>query len=285
MAALTNIDIRGIIESKNPQFFHKMPRFLGNAIVFFLERVIHVREMNDFLAQHGHKKHWDFVDAMFEYIDFGYTLTDEDRKHIPAKGRLLCVANHTLGPLDGLALLRVISEVRGDVKIVASDVLQDVDNLFDLILPYDLYSTKLQKRNIVKITRSLLHEHAIIFFPAGAIAKLTRRGIVDGPWQQGPVRLSQKYNAPILPIHVRARHSALYYLVALLNENLSTFLLPHESLKQRSQRIKVTIGAPLSYERLTEWAEDIPTQTQFLRQHLYQLEKHKKKIDKYDFCL
>ncbi len=277
MAALTNVDIRAIIESKSPRSFHKMPRFLANAIVSGLERVIHVRELNDFLAQHGHKKHWDFVDAMFEYIDFGYTLTNEDRQQIPAKGRLLCVANHTLGPLDGLALLRVISNVREDVKIVASDVLQDVENLSDLILPYNLYSTKLQKRNIVKITRALHQEQAVIFFPAGAIAKLTLRGIVDGHWQQGPVRLSQKYNAPILPIHVRARHSTLYYLVALLNKNFSTFLLPHESLKQRSKRIRVTIGTPLPYEHLTDWATDIPTQTQFLRQHVYQLGKHKRR--------
>lgn len=277
MAILTKIEIKPIIESKSPQFFQKMPRFLSNTILAGLERLIHVQELNAFLAQHGHKKHWDFIEAMFEYLDFGYILVEEDRQQIPAQGRLLCVANHTLGPLDGLALLHVISEVRKDVKIVVSDVLKDVDNLSDLILPYDLYSTRLQKQNIVNITRALLQEQAVIFFPAGEVAKLTRKGIRDAPWRHGPVRLAQKYNVPILPIHVQARHSTLYYLVALLHKDFSTFLLPHESLKKRSTRIRFTIGAPLPYERLAAWATDIPTQAQFLRKHVYHLGRRKTK--------
>ena len=271
MAALTHIEIRSLIETKSPQFFRKIPGFAGHAIVYALERLIHVRELNEFLAQHGHKISWDFVDAMFEYLDFGYILDEEARQHIPAQGRLLCVANHTLGPLDGLALLKVIGEVRKDVRIVASDVLQEVENVSDLILPYDLYSTKLQKRNIIGITRALQQEQAVIFFPAGEVAKLTRRGITDAPWRQGPVRLAQKYDVPILPIHVNARHSTLYYFVALLYPHLSTFLLPHESLKKRSKRIRITIGEPLLYEHLAAQSSDISSQTRFLRQHVYQL--------------
>ncbi len=271
MARLTHIDIRAIIQDKNPQFFRNMPKVAGNVMVSALERLIHVRELNHFLAQHGHKDGWDFVDAMFAYLDFGYRLTGESLSYIPAEGKLLCVANHTLGPLDGLALLKVISEVRQDVQIVASDVLQSVENLSKLILPYNLYSTKLQKRNIIGITRALLQDQAVIFFPAGEVAKLTRRGITDAPWRPGPVRLAQKYDVPILPIHVTARHSPLYYLVALLHKEFSTFLLPHESLKQRGNRIIVTIGRPLRHAYLNAQTSDISRQTLLLRQTVYQL--------------
>src|SRR3546814_6987379 len=60
---------------------------------------------------------------------------DDGAARIPAKGRLLIVANHPSGALDALALLDLVGKVRRDVRIVANDVLSLVEPLSELLLP------------------------------------------------------------------------------------------------------------------------------------------------------
>jgi len=130
-------DLKAIIEAKSPQYFERLPGVLSSALLRVLERLVHAEELLDFFDQHGDKRYWDFIEAVFDYLHVSYTVSEEHLKKIPAKGRLICVANHATGPLDGLLLLHVIGQVRQDVKIVLTDILAGLDNLSDLFLLYN----------------------------------------------------------------------------------------------------------------------------------------------------
>ncbi len=108
----------------------------------WLRRLVHEREVNAFLARYGRLGWLEFIDQVFDYFRFGYTLSSRDRDNIPATGRVVIVANHPLGALDGLALLRMVAELRPDVRILASDLLLQIAPLREVILPVDNLTRK-----------------------------------------------------------------------------------------------------------------------------------------------
>jgi putative hemolysin len=55
---------------------------------------------------------------------------------------LLVVANHPSGALDALALLHLVGSVRRDVRIVANDLLGQVEGLRELLLPVRILGGK-----------------------------------------------------------------------------------------------------------------------------------------------
>ncbi len=270
---MINTDLKSIIEAKSPGFFEKWPGFVSTVLLRTLERVVHTRELQDFFARHGEKRNWEFIEAIFDYLDFSYCVSEEALSHIPAEGRLICVANHASGPLDGLILLHLIGRVRQDVKIVLTDLLAELEQLVDLFLLYDQYATRLQKRNILAIRKSLLAEQAVIFFPAGEVTKLSWRGLQEKSWMAGPLTLARKYDVPILPMHLQDRNSLGYYLSAGLHQNLSTLLLAHEMYKKRSRRVPVTTGDLIPGEQFRAETLDVSLQAERLKNEVYQLEK------------
>ncbi len=63
----------------------------------------------------------------------------------------------------------------------------------------------------------------------------------------GYIRMASKARAPVVPIHISGRNSSLFYLSSLLYRPLSTLLLVREMFQQRSQKLKIRIGARIPY--------------------------------------
>lgn len=270
---MINTDLKSIIEAKSPGFFEKWPGFISMTLLRTLERLVHIKELQDFFAQHGEKRNWEFIDAVFEFLDFSYLADEGALQRIPAEGRLICVANHATGPLDGLVLLHMIGRVRQDVKIVLTDLLAELEQLGDLFLLYDQYASKLQKKNILAIRKSLMEEQTVIFFPAGGVTKLSWHGLREADWMAGPITLAHKYDVPILPVHLQARNSLIYYLSAKIHHNFSTLLLAHEMFGKRSIRVPVTIGDLIPASQLQDEHFDAVAHAQRLKDVVYQLGK------------
>ncbi len=75
------------------------------------------------------------MSAARDFLQLRYEVDPEELQRIPARGRLLVVANHPSGALDALALLDCIGRVRRDACIVANDLLSLVEPLGELMLP------------------------------------------------------------------------------------------------------------------------------------------------------
>ncbi|MBC8414160.1 MAG: 1-acyl-sn-glycerol-3-phosphate acyltransferase [Nitrospira sp.] len=266
-----NIDIKKMIEDKSPGFFRVMPGFLSSLLIKTLERVNHIEDIRGFFQQNEDKQNLQFIEAVFEFLDFQYKVSDEDIARIPASGRLICVANHRLGVLDGLSLLKIIGSVRKDVKIVVNDILIPLDNMKDLFLFYDLYSSVARRDNIQKIKTALIEENAVIFFPSASVAKMSLRGIREGTWFNGPVFFAHKYGVPILPVNINGRNSAMYYLVSLLSHELSSLFLPQAMFSLRSCSVDVKIGPLLTKEMFGNRGAGIADRTALLREHVLSL--------------
>ena len=176
---MPKIDLRSIINSKSPGFLDHYPSFFVDPLLFFLTKILYINPVNSFLEKNKELKGIDFIDELFEHLDFSYVVSKKEKDRIPSEGRVLIVANHPLGGLDGLALLKLVSEVRLDVKIVVNDVLTEIENLGDLFLPVDIYQAKVQSSRLTKILTALNSEEAVIIFPAGEVSRLTSKGVRD----------------------------------------------------------------------------------------------------------
>ena len=95
-------------------------------LVAMLRRLFYERDFQQFSARYPHLQGLDFVEQVLSYFDFACDVADNELEHIPASGPVVLVANHPIGTLDGMALLRVIARVRPDVRIVANQLLNQV---------------------------------------------------------------------------------------------------------------------------------------------------------------
>lgn len=269
------IDIQKEIEKKFPNM-DKKENFLKKSLFKIAKKIVHEDSINQFLSQNAHLKGFEFVDAVLDYFDFDYTVSSSDLQNIPTSGKVVIIANHPLGGLDALCLLRLISTVRKDVRIVANDFLAGFEALNSLIITIDNYKLKQSKNDIKKIYEALNNEEALIIFPAGEVSRATAKGIKDPIWNKGFLNFAQNSHAPILPIFLDAKNSKTFYTISVINKTFSTLLLSHEMFNKKSKRIAIKIGQIIPNENITPKGIDKKFLVNLYRKHLYSLKKGKK---------
>ena len=268
------LNIENAIHQKFPSFQQKSP-WIKKPTLSLLRKISHEQDVNLFLDTHQDLKGFDFIDQVLEYFNFSYSISHRDRSNIPASGRVVIVANHPLGALDGLSLLKLVGEIRRDVKIVVNDMLMNFKAAENLMLPVDNISKSTQKSSIAKIIKSLNNDEAVIVFPAGEVSRIRPNGVRDGKWTTGFLNFAKKTNSPILPIYVDARNSSLFYSSSMVYKPLAGMLLAHEIFNKKSQTISMRVGKSIPYHQVELLPLTKNETAKLLRRHLYRIGKGK----------
>ena len=246
-------------------------KMAGPMVKSVLRRLLHEPMFRDVAERYPHLQGIDFVTQVLDYFNFGYLVSDRDRKKVPESGRLVVIANHPIGSLDGLALLKLIHDIRPDVRIVANDLLMSLKPLQSLLLPVKVLTGISTKQHIRRINRSLDADETIIMFPSGEVSRLGFSGVQDGPWQQGFLKIAQRSKAPILPVHIGGHCSASFYLTSLLIKPLSTLMLVGQMLHQRKKRIEISVGSLIPYHSYSRLPIRSKEKVALFKKHLYRI--------------
>lgn len=186
-------------------------------------------------------------------LDLRVTATGIDKA--PAKGRAVIVSNHPTGLADGSIVLAALNSVRTDVEIMANaDACRINPRFAEVIIPVEWVQ---EKRTIAKTKETLrrtsaafANERLLMVFPSGALAQMREGRLVDEPWLPTAVTLARRNKAPMTPLHINGRNSALYYRFCNLNRELRDITLFHELLNKQGDRFHLTFGPQIPWEHL-----------------------------------
>jgi putative hemolysin len=253
-------------------------KFTGPMIKSMLRKLLHEQAFIEFAENYPHLHGIEFIEQVLEYFRFSFAVSDRQRENIPASGRVIIIANHPIGSLDGLALLKLVHEIRSDVKIVANDLLMRIPPLRPLLLPVPNMSGTSRKSHIEKIGSALMREEAVIIFPAGEVSRFGFGGIKDRQWQRGFLSIAENAKAPILPIHIDGCNSISFYLASMVAKPLSTAMLVGEMFHQKEKQLRMTIGSIISYEAYSGKNICRKEKVKLFRKHLYRIGQGKKPL-------
>ncbi|MDP2635242.1 MULTISPECIES: GNAT family N-acyltransferase [unclassified Pseudoalteromonas] len=263
------ISVDKVIAANLPQL-ENSPKVKG-LVKKGLGYLLHEQEFVAFGDAYPHLEGIEFVEQVLDELDFDTRYKPKQIENIPSEGKLVIVANHPIGSLDALALIKVLFSARKDLKVVANRMLMSVTPMHSLLLPVDNLSGTSKKKELSNIHKHLKDEGAILIFPAGEVSRLSPTGIKDCKWNSGFLRIAKKANCAILPIFIKAKNSPLFYGTSMIYKPLASLLLVKEMFKQRQKSLEFEIGASIPPESyLIENLKDKEV-VNLIRKQLYRL--------------
>lgn len=268
------LNVQAVLEERYPGFFERS-KLITTPTLAVLKMLTHEKEMRQFEQSFPNCVGLEFVEQVLNYFSFSYSVRHNERERIPTKGRVVIIANHPIGTLDGLALLKMVSEVRSDAKVVANDLLTNLKPLSPVLLPVNNMGTKGRKNDYQNITQHLQDEGALIVFPAGEVSRMGPTGIKDSRWRPGFFNFASQTKSPILPIFIDARNSLFFYSLSLLSKPLSTLWLVRETFKHSENSVLMRIGELIDPGAYEEINLPLKTKLRLFRKQVYRLAKDK----------
>ncbi len=250
----------------------------GPIIKTLLRQLLREQAFLDFAEAYPHLHGIEFIEQVFDYFHFSFAVSDTERENIPASGKVMIIANHPIGSLDGFALLKLVHGIRSDVQIVANDLLMTIAPLRALLLPVQNMTGTSRKKHIEGIIEALAGEQAVIIFPAGEVSRFGFQGIKDGPWHRGFLKIAETAKAPILPIHIAGHNSMPFYLASILARPLSTIMLVGEMFRQERKQLHMTIGSIIPYGAYSGMAMHRSDKVKLFKKHLYRIGQGKRPL-------
>ncbi len=250
--------------------------FGGEFFAKFLMYALKFNKINKVYEQIGDKQGLEFIDELIRVLEFRFEY-DEDElvQRIPKEGAFIVVANHPFGGLDGILLIKILSKVRPDVKVLANFLLQKVDQINNFFLddnPFDRGRVSGSGfRGIRSAKKHLAERGGLCIFPAGEVSGYdTYRNISDRLWQYSAIKFIKTSGVPVVPVYFQGHNSRLFYLMERIHPNLKVIKLPSEMLNKRNKLVKVRIGSPVSVAEQESFT-DIYQFGRYLRAKTYSL--------------
>ena len=182
-------------------------------------------------------------------------------RHIPSHGPALIVANHPTGIADGVMLHHILRRVRSDAYFMAnSDILRVLPQMEDMICPVewrvDKRSHGKTRETMAYVRRATEDGRLGVIFPSGRLAKRRGLRLTERPWMASAAMLARKFDLPVIPVHIQARNSVLFYLFDLIHPTLRDVTLFHETLNKTRQPYRIAVGEPIAASALPKSSED-----------------------------
>lgn len=270
------LDTEQLVAERLPQL-HRY-QWLQKPVTKVLSKLLHEQDIESFGERYPHLQGLEFVEHVLDFFQFRYQHCDHELDNIPTQGRVIIIANHPIGSLDGLALLQLVSRVRSDVKIVANSWLQAVQPLQSLFVAVDVLGSRAQRAQVEAMQQWLADDGALIIFPAGEVSRMTPVGVRDGQWRSGFVKLAQRTQAPVVPVHINAHNSLWFYGASMVYKPLATMMLVQEMFRQQANQLSFTIGEAVAAKDLLGGDMPAMVRAKLMRRHLYRLGKGKSLI-------
>jgi putative hemolysin len=267
---------RKLIETEDIIKAAKLNKFGGASAARVLMMLLRINKINKLYADLSHKQGMDFVDELIRELKISFEVSEEEINRIPKTGPFITVSNHPFGGIDGMLLVKVLSMVRPDYKVLANFLLQRVEPVKDFILPVNPFEDRKDVRSsLLGIKYALKHLQdglPLGMFPAGEVSSynINSIGISDKKWNTAVLKMIKKAQVPVVPIYFTGSNSRLFHFLGLIHPSLRTVRLPSELFNKKKQSIRIRVGNPILVKEQNEFS-DIERFGRFLRAKTYAL--------------
>jgi putative hemolysin len=91
-----------------------------------------------------------------------------------------------------------------------------------------------------------------VIFPSGRLAKRVGIKLIEREWMTSAATMAKKYDVPVIPVHISARNSYLFYIFDLIHPTLRDITLFKETLNKKDFKFHITIGQLIEPRSLSE---------------------------------
>ncbi len=237
------IDIDKILQEKAAKVYKWLPCFVIN----WLKKTLHENDIN---ACMFHLKDDEGLTYNRKILDYMGAKVEAVNPHfIPKTGSIVIAANHPLGGLDGMALIKTVGDVRTDVRFFVNDVLKNLKNYGDIFVAVNKLGSSSAKslRVMEEVFRT---ECALLFFPAGLVSRKQEGLVRDLKWKKSFVTQAIDHKRMIQPVFMEGQNSKFFYNFAMwrkrlgIKPNIEMMYLPDEMFRAKKGTIRVHFSKP-----------------------------------------
>jgi len=193
-----------------------------------------------------------FIKSVLEDFDIKYNISESSKSNIPVSGAFIIIANHPLGIIDKLILLKVICEIRSDFKIFGDNYLDQIKSIKDYIIPTNaIKNTGFNQISYNGIKEAFKHVSSgspIGIFPSGEVSSnyAGSSKATDKQWQKSSIRFIQKAGVQVIPVFFNGSNGNLLNIMGQMHPLLRSASIPSEILNIRRQALEIIIGKPIT---------------------------------------
>ena len=255
------IVLKDLIAEKNSRLAKRIPGFVYG----WLNRLLHIREVNEIIFRYGDKTGIEFVTACLDH--FAVNFDFQGTENLPKTGRYIFASNHPLGGFDGLILINGVTKFLGPSLFLVRDELTKLPPLKELFIPINKFGN--QRNSISLINAAYESEKQVLIFPTGLASRKKNGIIADLEWHKHFIQKSVEHKRDVIPVFMSGNNSKFFYRFSNFRKfigikfGLEMLLLPDEMFKQRGKSFTITFGKPVPWQTFdhtktpTEWAEEV----------------------------
>ncbi len=220
----------------------------------------------------------EFIDRLLDELGVQFSISDTDVANIPASGAAIVVSNHPLGGVDGLILIKALTQKRSDVKVMANFMLSSIEPINKYLISVNPYALSRELKPNYKGLREAKHHvdsgGLLCIFPAGGVSAydIKSQSVRDLEWQVSALKFIRSAKLPVVPVSISGSNSTFFHLLGIINPSLRSLRLPSELFNKRDKHIAVRIGKSISLAEQKEFT-DIFEYGRYLRTRTYLLGK------------
>ncbi len=264
----------GLLSSNNITFQRLLLKYLK---VDKINNIINSTNKTDDIFKHS-----KIIDQILTSVNIHVNLPEKELHNIPKTGPFIVMANHPFGFLDGIIMIKTISELYPEFKVLANYFLKTIESLGDSFIELNPFKTQ-SSDNISGLKQAfaqLKDGKPLGIFPAGEVSTMQKGfgKIEDREWDSAIIRFILKAGVPVVPMFFNGHNSLVFHLLGKIHPYLRTLSIPSEFFKKENQTINVRIGKPINPENLLDFKSEEKA-GMYLRTCLYALNTKPKKTE------
>lgn len=270
-ALISRDELRGL----HPVFRGKY----GDNLIDFGVKISALHVPNEIYNRSKHLTGHEFCKDVLDKLEINRILRNIDVLDNFKDKPFITVSNHPYGHIDGIAVIETIASRVDNYRMMVNHILGLIDTMSENFITVNpLKNEEKNKVTFAGIRESIAHlkeKNPMGFFPSGAISNLYFKNnkfvIEDRDWQPAVLKIIQKAEIPVIPVHISGRNSMSFYLSRMFGWKFRNLRLCHELYNKKGKEMVITLGEPIMPDIIKQLNGDTVELGKFLKEKTYSL--------------